>query len=404
MNNKKRRSLSPWEHRAGNHILRCFHHGDPHGPPRWELSRVAADGAETVIARGVGHDLPHIRKVVESTIACRTERDEARPARGERAKHTDQPKLKAILNPDRELVEAVINNDRRAVSRWLKYGGASPNARDKEGRPALLIAAERWCNPAIAKTLLAEGADVQVRDRQGMTPLHAAAFCGDLARIELLLDYGAEINARDATGWTPLHFATRLGRIQEAALLVRRGADTMLRNNKGRTPLEVALENHFTENMREPLMRLLGQPGPESPQKIETLVARPRSQARPGVVVVEVLEALPNDLVMKVNAHHDSYKAAEKDANQRGLFAFPYRWREAMPDVGERIKWPKGLSPTVDAAWEKQHNKQRAKALGIKPVPAERREQPRKEIDRMSGQGYDSGPATTRELPISNDP
>jgi ankyrin repeat protein len=59
----------------------------------------------------------------------------------------------------------------------------------------------------VVKLLLANKADVNVRDRHGDTPLHYAAATGDIQLVRLLLASKAEINAMDRDGSTPLHLA-----------------------------------------------------------------------------------------------------------------------------------------------------------------------------------------------------
>lgn len=45
---------------------------------------------------------------------------------------------------------------------------------------------------------------VNIRKRNGETPLHLAAKGGHMAVSELLLASGAEISAKESHGWTPL--------------------------------------------------------------------------------------------------------------------------------------------------------------------------------------------------------
>jgi ankyrin repeat protein len=59
--------------------------------------------------------------------------------------------------------------------------------------------------------LIARGANVNVVDKQGMTPLLWAANIdfGDTAMIELLLTSGAKTDARNKDGLTPLELARK---------------------------------------------------------------------------------------------------------------------------------------------------------------------------------------------------
>jgi ankyrin repeat protein len=59
----------------------------------------------------------------------------------------------------------------------------------------------------LAKLLLANKADVNVKDGHGDTPLHYAAATGDINLVSLLLAYKANINTKDRDGSTPLHLA-----------------------------------------------------------------------------------------------------------------------------------------------------------------------------------------------------
>lgn len=75
------------------------------------------------------------------------------------------------------------------------------------------------------RPLLAAGADVNARDREGRTPLlYAASHVQMLEAIQPLLDAGADVNARDRAGVTPLLWYLRFDRKDEANALIARGA------------------------------------------------------------------------------------------------------------------------------------------------------------------------------------
>ncbi|MFF3920174.1 ankyrin repeat domain-containing protein [Streptomyces sp. NPDC001852] len=81
------------------------------------------------------------------------------------------------------------------------------------------------------------------RDRQGRTPLHAAALRGDLSGVEQLITAGADPNAADDNGFTPLHLAAQEGQLAAARLLLDAGAEVDRQNRFGNTALFVAVFN-----------------------------------------------------------------------------------------------------------------------------------------------------------------
>jgi uncharacterized protein len=82
-----------------------------------------------------------------------------------------------------------------------------------------------------------------LRDRQGRTPLHAAALRGDLSEVRKLIASGADPGAGDADGFTPLHLAAQELHVDAAAALLEAGADVNRRNRFGNGPLFVAVFN-----------------------------------------------------------------------------------------------------------------------------------------------------------------
>jgi ankyrin repeat protein len=126
------------------------------------------------------------------------------------------------------------------------------------GATPLLRAAKALDAPAI-RLLLENGADAQLSNSRGITPLMAAAGMGSvdadtrgfylsedverrsIASLKLLVNAGGDINGRDPRGLTPLHEAARWGWNDVVQFLVDNGADLNAKDNRGNTPVDAAL-------------------------------------------------------------------------------------------------------------------------------------------------------------------
>jgi ankyrin repeat protein len=88
------------------------------------------------------------------------------------------------------------------------------------------------------KSMTASGADVNMRDGRGSTPLMHAAAVGSLEAMKVLLKAGADVNAKNGLDTTALIW----GALDPAKvrLLVEAGASVNVRSKLGRTPLLVA--------------------------------------------------------------------------------------------------------------------------------------------------------------------
>ncbi|MDE0694606.1 MAG: ankyrin repeat domain-containing protein [Boseongicola sp.] len=118
--------------------------------------------------------------------------------------------------------------------------------------PEFFVAAE----PADVRRCLAEGADVNARDDDGMTPLHWATRIGFWQTVATLLVTGAGVNARNEHGWTPLHFAVDSGNPLNVSAVLVAGADIEARTEEGFTPLHLATKarTRYVERLVEVLL------------------------------------------------------------------------------------------------------------------------------------------------------
>ncbi|CAK7274362.1 hypothetical protein SEPCBS119000_006129 [Sporothrix epigloea] len=121
---------------------------------------------------------------------------------------------------------AVRLNWMPAVQRLLVQG-ADPNLADSNGVTPLYTAAGVWQNDLeVAKLLLRHGADPYAVTRKNLSqPLHAAVLCGRAEMCELLLQNGASIDKPLRSGSTPLMLAVYKGDSKMARFLISRGAN-----------------------------------------------------------------------------------------------------------------------------------------------------------------------------------
>jgi len=147
------------------------------------------------------------------------------------------------------LIDAARNGDAEAV-RSLLAEGADANMAQGDGMTALHWAAERG-HAAVADLLLSADAAVQAKTRIGSyTPLHLSSRGGHGSIANALLDAGADLRATTTGGGvTPLHLAAAaMDGAEVVTELLRRGADVDAREaSSGQTPLMFAAAYNRTE-------------------------------------------------------------------------------------------------------------------------------------------------------------
>jgi len=194
------------------------------------------------------------------------------------------PASPATLVDQNELEHAVSQRNADQVKALLAQG-VDVNGRNKAGGTPLMQAAMITDQVPIIKMLLANGADVNARDNAGFTALIHACALGNSANAEALLAGGASANAATNKGSTSLMLAATIGHNETVRVLIAHKADLNLRNLNGHTALQLADMQRQGEAAK--LLRIAG--------AAETLPPpdRPRAAGAPSPIPVEKVEALP---------------------------------------------------------------------------------------------------------------
>jgi len=158
------------------------------------------------------------------------------------------------------LLWAVESSEPECV-RVLLENGADVNTQTATGATALIMAADLTSpeqDLRILRDLLSHGADVHLADSQHATALSFAAQAANVDAVELLLTAGAEVNVQDEEGSSPLlrvaEYGPPPGELDRSAdgeldptakvakLLIEKGADINLADLESETPLMLAVK------------------------------------------------------------------------------------------------------------------------------------------------------------------
>jgi len=194
----------------------------------------------------------------------------------ERAEYEAQREMvrKSIIDSNQErhgqLLYAVATADADTV-RHIVSRGFDVNSQQYDGRCALHLAAKMG-NEQMVKLLCELGAEVNIKDRFGTTPmreavngkhakaaealaraggvlvfehaasrLHAAAWQGDVEQLAVIMSHGVDVNFVNYDGRSVLHVAATSGDVRLASWLLSSLADVSIRDRFGHTPLDDAI-------------------------------------------------------------------------------------------------------------------------------------------------------------------
>ena len=137
------------------------------------------------------------------------------------------------------------------IVQYLVSKGANVEIRDNNGM-TLLHSAARGAKLKIMKCLVSEGANVSCTDKNGKTPLHWTTRGVEEGSTQWLLDNGANINAKDNKGNTSLHAAVMNRKPDHVTCLLRhKECNIDIRNNNGKTAEEIANDRQYSDVIKK---------------------------------------------------------------------------------------------------------------------------------------------------------
>ena len=135
------------------------------------------------------------------------------------------------------LMAAAIKNNLSAMKILIENGRANINAEDNFGRTALYLSTG---NVPTVKYLLQNGAEIDLCENGGRTPLWIASYYGHVKSVELLIERGANVELKGDPNvkCSSLIIASERGMIEIVKLLLRKGkANINSKTKSGQTAI-----------------------------------------------------------------------------------------------------------------------------------------------------------------------
>jgi len=138
------------------------------------------------------------------------------------------------------LLAALMTEDTDTALLLLRCG-ADVNVLDNEGWSPL-HRVSFYGRVDIVRFLVEHSADVNLPGYKHFTPLTLASRIGEMEISRFLVQHGADVNAGTIVDWTPLSHATLGGHLDLVQLLIDNGADVNFPNYEGSTSLHMAAD------------------------------------------------------------------------------------------------------------------------------------------------------------------
>jgi len=126
------------------------------------------------------------------------------------------------------------------TTRFLVEKGVDIDLRDREGKTPLHGAANFGALNVVKFLIENFDIDVDIRNKSNDTPLSLAAREGNFSVVKYLISKGANVNVENEVSWTPLINALEVNSLRTAKILVDAGADVNYRKDDGESVMDYA--------------------------------------------------------------------------------------------------------------------------------------------------------------------
>ncbi|HEV2600742.1 MAG TPA: ankyrin repeat domain-containing protein [Candidatus Babeliales bacterium] len=158
---------------------------------------------------------------------------------------TVEQSMKNLTTPNNLLQAVRVPNAIEIVTKMLK-NGANINMYNRRGETPLMHAAQ-YGNVGIVSFLLQHGANIKAIETDDKNVLFYAINNKDLNVLQFLIDEGVPVDSRDILERTPLILACRNGRLKAAQLLIDNKADVNALDSKKESALMLAVTHEHLD-------------------------------------------------------------------------------------------------------------------------------------------------------------
>ncbi|XP_035508644.1 CARD- and ANK-containing Inflammasome Adaptor Protein [Morone saxatilis] len=145
---------------------------------------------------------------------------------------------------------SAVKQNHSGVATVLIDSGANVNMLDKQGYTPLLLSAELG-HTDVFRVLVAKQAKLDATLSDLSSALHLAVHSGSVSIVQTLLEKGIDPNITGHKAQTPLHLAAQYNRPELVDLLLRAGAQVNAVAQDGLTPLHIASQKGHADTVNQ---------------------------------------------------------------------------------------------------------------------------------------------------------